>query len=370
MGKIIFVLSTVGCCILLCLANTFKIHYKPIEMPYLYPIWICSVFLLIISTFKTKKRIIFKPYIWLVSFIICIYSYCCWKNFEQSKVIESTFSEPSTIIFITILSYFFLGTGISRMQISALFVITGGVIFPIFCSHGLSNIDITIVFKHILTNFLFSCVNIIYEIKIKPFVETIWDFLFTSSLAIFGLSSFFMIVNHILVAKKKIDFIFNYTNTLLCILETYSIIYNFVMVFQFLPVARTILKLFLSTLSGLIEGIFLIHSVKAFDVFSFLIISLGVVLYNMKEIKILITTRFGKKKKLKNQINITQKGNDTLNETCLVYQHNLEDTSSNPSENVKIPELRAIEADDYQVGPPQFTSINICDLNSRSGSQK
>lgn len=338
-------------------------------MPYLYPIWFCSVFLLIISTFKTRKRTIFQPYIWLVSFIICIYSYCCWKNFEQSKVIESTFSEPSTIIFISILSHIFLKTGISKLQISALFVITGGVIFPIFCSQGFSNINVIIVFKHILSNFLFSCVNMIYEIKIKPHSETIWDFLFTSSLFIFVFSSNFMIISQILQKKRTVEFFLNNTNFLLCVLETYSIIYSFIMVFQFLPVTRTLLKLFLSTLSGLFEGIFLIHSVKVFDVFSFLIISVGVVLYNMKEIKIFFTARINNKKKHSAIFDISQENNVISNDASFVYEHRLEDCPKILLDMVNTTDTEAIKSNSSHVNTESFRKTKPPGSNQSSDSQ-
>lgn len=279
MDKKFFFSTTVGI-LLLIIANTYKIHIKPAYIPYILPIWFCSAFVVAISFFKDKRKKLVDLYISPVSLILLIYSYLSWKNYEKSNVIETTLSEPSTIVLICLLSKIFLGTKITKIRISAIFTITIGVILPVLFSKNMSNIDPMVVFKHVAVNVVFCLINMIFEIKIKAKISSIWSFLFTSNFMIFTCGLIFLIYQYIIKQIVTFNFLKDKKVYLICMLESYSSIFNFLLVFLFKPVPRTLLRLLVSSLAGLYEGIFLIHSVKFLDVISLFIVSFGVFLYN------------------------------------------------------------------------------------------
>ncbi|KRH94233.1 Drug/Metabolite Transporter [Pseudoloma neurophilia] len=262
------------------IASAYKIHMKPSNMPYLYPLWTLSVFLLIVSSFKASKKEIYEPYTWLVGLIISAYAYFCWKNYEKSKVLEATYSEPSTVIFICLLSWLFLETNISLIQIFAILIISFGLILPVFFTNDGSNLNFVMIFKHVFTNFLFSCINILYELKIKTGHQSMFDFLFTISFFLFFVTSIFLTVEHFILQRTGLSYMISSTNLIICVLETYTVLFGLSLIFILAPVARTLLRLVLSSFAGLYEGVFLINSIKFLDILSLFVVASGTVLYN------------------------------------------------------------------------------------------
>lgn len=316
--KASFLISTIIGITLLCLANTYKISIKPKVIPCLFPLWFCSIFVFLVSAIMDKKKKIYDMNIWIISLVILAYSYLTWKNYQTSNVLEASLSEPSTIVFICILSKIFLGTKITKIRISALFIITIGVILPVLFSKNMSNINFYIVFKHIMTNFIFSCVNMFYEIGIKRKVNTIWEFLFTSNLFILCVSSIFIGYDVFLNDLKKTGFLTDSKVYCVSLYESYSLIYNSMLVFTFNPVPRTLLRLLISLLSGLYEGLFIRNSVKKIDVSSLLIVAFGVLLYNTDYFSLLLEKN--KKIKLENQSNISETPAEEFEKSIVIME--------------------------------------------------
>lgn len=282
---------------LLILSNTYKIYLKPKILPFLLPCWFTSFIILLISTYKDKERIYYDKYISFSCIILVIHSYFNWRNNTESNIIESSLSEPSSIIFICLLSKIFLKTKITKIRISAIFIILIGFILPIlFSSKNISNINYKIVLKHIFVNFIFSLLNMFYEIKIKKRIKNIFSFFFTSNLLIFSICTIFLFFEYFMKNIQNFNFLKDKKVYFICLLESYSCIFNFVLVYLFKPVPRTLLRLLISLLCGLYEGIFLINSIKSVDIFSFLIVAFGVLLYNTDYFKCLIIKRKKRKK--------------------------------------------------------------------------
>lgn len=308
----------------LILANVYKIYLKPNQMPYLFPLWFCSVFVFLAAFKKNKDRKHFDPWIWFISLFMMVFSYFTWKNNVRSNVIEASLAEPSAIVFICIFSKIFLGTKITKLRFSALVIITVGIILPVLFSNNRSNIDFFMVLKHIGTNFIFCAINMIYELKIKSNVSSIWSFLYISNLFVLVCTSIFLIFEYFTTEMYKFVFLRDITTYIVCICESFSLVYNFVMVFLFKPVPRTLIRLIVSIMSGLYEGIFLFQNVKSADLISFFIVTLGVLLYNKDYFMFRLLNKTKSKKRHENREMDIKESVETI-EQSLVHTEDTND---------------------------------------------
>lgn len=267
------------------LCNTYKIHTKPDVMPYILPLWFFNLILLIISYMFAKKRKYYDFYIYLVSVMLVAQSYYSWMNIKKSKVMEASIAETSSVIFMCILSRMFMNTRITKPRVLAMIMTSFGLLMPVLFSKENTNIRFTTVAGHVFCHFIFCVINIIHELKIKAKITSIWSFFFTSNFFCLILTSLVLVYE---LVNKGIDFRGVLRDPKVYVVvsaESFSIIFTFALIYTFLPVERTFLRLLINITAGLFESAVLDKNLKVWDVLSLAIVSLGVLVYNIEYIR-------------------------------------------------------------------------------------
>lgn len=266
----------------LVLCNTFKIYIKPNIMPYILPLLVSSLLAIVISSGRIKERRCFNVYICLASLLLVVQSYFSWKNIEKSKVIESSLAEPSGVIFTCILSKIFIKTRITKLRVLAMIIITFGILLPLLFNKENTNIHFSIVAKHIFCSLLFSVINILYDMKIKPKMQTIMHFLFMSSFWCLILSTLVFIFDVFSREIALYGVLKDKKAYAVVLLESGSIFMNYGLVFCLKPIERTLLKLLINLSAGMIEGVILKRNIRISDASSLCIVGFGVIVYNIE----------------------------------------------------------------------------------------
>ncbi|ELQ76238.1 Drug/Metabolite Transporter (DMT) Superfamily [Trachipleistophora hominis] len=267
------------------ICSTYKIHLKPEIMPYILPLWFFNLIIVVVSFMFVKKRKYYDFYICLLSVMLVVQSYYSWMNIKKSKVIEAGIAETSSIIFMCILSRIFMKTRITKPRVFAMLITSFGLLMPILFSKEETNINFSTVAGHVCCHFIFCIINIIYELKIKAKITSIWSFFFTSNFFCLILSSFVLLYE---LLDKGIDLRRVLKDIKVYIIissESFSILFAFALIYMFLPVERTFLKLVINITAGIFESAVLDKNLKIWDVLSLVIVSLGVFVYNIEYIR-------------------------------------------------------------------------------------
>lgn len=252
------------------------------------PTFIASIFSLLGSTLMTKKYKLPDRFQFAMVALLILYGVLIWNCNEKVKSFVIGICAPSKIIFTCILTKIFVGLKFKTSQSIGLLLILIGILLSQvnLYDEKSTNISVFHIILCIFNGFIFSTLNLSFEIYQNKFQTSFWELCFTCSLISVPIS-FSVCVFELLRKNLRPKDIFLQENLFYIFIADYiELAVKISMLYSISPIYRSTLVLLLSLTIGIVDCmIFDTQNLSFINISSLLIANLGLVVFDYEQVK-------------------------------------------------------------------------------------